>query len=292
MISSTERVHENLRIEYVDVDADSDGDVDSDDGDTATSTDAESGASIARLVMEGSEQSLNAFSPSKVETMATAVESLAGEVDCLVVYGEPVFSVGADLHEIDQKPDEMRSARIDTIAAASNRFIRAVRSFPAPVVAAVTGMAAGGGLGFALAADLIYVHEDATFDTAFARIGLTPDNATPFFLVQTLGPYRTRELLFDPQPIDAETAVDLGLANDVYTGPESEFVDAVTDDLGRLAEGPTEVYARTKELVDSGFSANLDDHLEEERSVITRMGDSETFDEGLEAFFEKRSPNW
>ncbi|MDF9748499.1 enoyl-CoA hydratase/isomerase family protein [Natrinema salsiterrestre] len=264
----TERLHDSVRLEHLEDE------------------------SVTRLVMEQGEASMNVFRPSMVEAMATAVESLIGEVDCLVLYGDPVFSAGADLESVRQMPQEMRSAKIDTIAAASNRFIRSLREFPAPVISAVNGVAAGGGLGFALASDLISMHAEAVFDTAYARIGLTPDNATPFFLVKTVGPYRARELLFDPEPISAADAIELGIANDRYDVPESEFVETVTEDAIRYANGPTETYAQTKKLVDTVFDERLDRHLEEERSAIKRMSDSDTFDEGLSAFFEKREPEW
>lgn len=268
MSPRTERVHDQIRIERV-----------------------ENGR-VARLVMEQGDRPLNVFSPPKIESMATAIDRLAGEVGCIVLYGEPGFSAGADLNEIEEVPQELRSAKIDTIAAASNRFIRAVRRCPAPVIAAVNGVAAGGGLGFVLASDLIVMHEDATLNTAYSRIGLTPDNATPFFLVKTVGPYKARELLFDPTPITAAKAVELGLANDRYEVPESEFVEAVTERATAYADGPTEVYARTKELVDTVFEGRLGQHLEQERAAIKRMSDSDVFDEGLSAFLEQRPPEW
>ncbi|MDJ1433296.1 enoyl-CoA hydratase/isomerase family protein [Halostagnicola sp. A-GB9-2] len=268
MITETERVHESVRIEHIEDE------------------------SVARLVLEANETSLNVFHPSSVEALATAVESLSGEVDAIVLYGEPVFSAGADLDEIEQTPQEMRSAKIDTIAGASNRFIRSVRSFPAPVIAGVTGVAAGGGLGFVLASDLVYMHEDAVLNTGYARVGLTPDNAAPFFLVKTVGPYKARELFFDPEPITASEAVDLGLANECFDGPEATFVDRVTERAIEYANGPTETYARTKELVDTVFEGHLDQHLEEERAAIKRMSDSDVFDEGLSAFLENRQPEW
>lgn len=266
--TDTERVHDRIRLEFVE------------DG------------RVARLVMERGDRSLNVFRPPEVEAMASAVEALAGEVGCLVVYGEPEFSAGADLTTIEETPQELRSAKIGAIAAASNRFIREVRRFPAPVIAAVNGVAAGGGLGFVLASDLIAMHETAEFDTAYARIGLTPDNATPFFLVKTIGPYRACELLFDPSPITAAEAVELGIANEQYKIPESEFVDAVTEWAATYADGPTEVYARTKELIDTVFAGHINQHLEEERAAIERISDSDVFDEGLSAFLEKWSPMW
>ncbi len=265
-MTRTERVHEAVRVEYVE-------------------------GGVARLVMEANESSLNIFRPRKIEAMAATVRDL-DEIGCLVLYGEPEFSAGADLDAIERTPQEMRPAKIDTIAAASNRFIRAIRECPAPVIAAVLGVAAGGGLGFALASDLIVMHAEAVLDTAYARIGLTPDNATPFFLVNTVGPYKARELLFDPKPITAGEAVDLGLVNDAYEVPEPAFIDAVTDRAATFAAGPTEVYAKTKRLVDTTFARSLDQHLEQERVAIKEMSDSDEFDEGLSAFLDEREPKW
>ncbi|ELY41411.1 enoyl-CoA hydratase/isomerase family protein [Halalkalicoccus jeotgali] len=266
-MAKSERIHDEVRIEYV-----ADG-------------------RVARLVMEPGTNSLNTFEPRKVESMAAAVRDL-DSVGCLVLYGESGFSAGADLAAIERTPQELRPARIDTIAAASNRFIRAIRELPAPVIAAVSGVAAGGGLGFVLASDLVVMHAEAVLNTAYMRVGLTPDNATPFFLVNTVGPYKARELLFDPKPITASEAVDLGLANDAVDVPESDFLAAVTDWATTLAEGPTEVYARTKRLVDTTFEGSLDQHLERERMAIKEVSDSDAFDEGLSAFLEKRAPEW
>ncbi|MEM4780406.1 MAG: enoyl-CoA hydratase-related protein [Halalkalicoccus sp.] len=267
MMGRTERVHEEARVEYV------------------------RDNRVARLVMETDEGSPNIFRPGKVEAMATALDDIEG-VGCLVLCGEPSFSAGADLDAIDRTPQELRPAKIDTIAAASNRFIRAIRGFPAPVVAAVSGIAAGGGLGFVLASDLVFMHEEAVLNTAYARIGLTPDNATPFFLVNTVGPYKARELLFEPEPIAADEAVDLGLANEACEGSDLAFIETVTDRAATLADGPTAVHARTKSLVDAAFEGSLDQHLERERMAIKEVSDSDAFDEGLSAFLEKRSPEW
>lgn len=263
-----ERIHEAVRIEFVD------------------------GGDVARLVMERNDAPINVFAPPQVEAMAEAIDDLAGEVDCLVLYGEPEFSAGADLRSIEDAPAEMRATKIDAIAAASNRFIRSLRGFPAPVIAAVARLSAGGGLGFTLASDLVVMHRDAVLNTGYAKIGLTPDNATPFFLVRTVGPYKARELLFDPQPIPADEAVKLGLANRRIDRPESEFLDATTDWASSLAAGPTAVYDRTKRLIDTTFEGRLDEHLEEERDTIKRISDSAVFDEGLSAFLDDREPDW
>lgn len=269
-MSANTRFHDAVRLERI-------------DGDRAR---------VGWLVMEKGEKPVNSFTPSMVDAMTEGVESVRGDVDALVVYGEEEFSAGADLRAVRDSPREMRPAVIDSIAAASNRFIRALRLLDAPVVAAVYGTAAGGGLGFALACDLVVMHADATMDTAYARIGLTPDNASPYFLTQAVGPYRARELLFDPKPFPADEAADLGLANAVYAGDQNEFRDEVNEYVDALGGCPTSVHARTKELVDTALQSGLDEHLERERDVIKRASDTAAFDEGLSAFFEKRRPEW
>jgi 2-(1,2-epoxy-1,2-dihydrophenyl)acetyl-CoA isomerase len=247
---------------------------------------------VAWLVMEKNDRPSNSFTASMVDAMTEAVENISREVDAVVLYGDEQFSVGADLRTVHDAPNEMRPAVIDNIAAASNRFIRALRSLDAPVVAAVYGTAAGGGLGFALSCDLIALHADATLDTAYARIGLTPDNATPYFLTQAVGPYRARELFFNPEALSAEETSALGLANVVLDGDPDEFRRQVSEYVAGFTQYPTSVHARTKTLIDAALESELDEHLEHERDAIKQASDSTAFDEGLSAFFENRRPEW
>lgn len=247
---------------------------------------------VAWLVMERGDRPMNAFDAGMVEAMADAVESTADGADCVVLCGEGGFSVGADLGHVADRPAGERPETIDAIAAASNRFIRTVRGADVPVVAAVAGTAAGGGLGFALSCDLLVVHEEATLDPAYARIALTPDNATPFFLARALGPYRARDLLLDPRPLSAAEASDLGLATATYGGTEAEFYAAVRADAASLAAYPRAVQRETKALVDSAYGESLSEHLERERAAIRRASEADAFEEGLTAFLEGRDPEW
>lgn len=258
----TDRFHERVRVDYTD------------DG------------RIAWLVMEKGDRPANVFAPSKLDAMTDAADSLAGSVACLVVRGEEEFAAGADLRDIYETPREMRPAKVDGIASSANRFIRAIRGLDIPVIAAVEGAAAGGGLGLALACDLVAMSDDAVLDTGFARVGLTPDNATPFFLARTVGPYRAREFLLDPRPIPAEEAIDLGLANVSYEGDGEAFYASVAEYAAKMAGYPANIQAHTKKLIESAFRADLDEHLEWERSAMKQASDSEAFERGLQRFFE------
>lgn len=248
--------------------------------------------SVAWLVMERGDGPANAFSAPMVDAMAEAVGVLSDWAGCLVLRGQSEFSVGADLAAIRETPAELRPATIEGIAAASNRFIRTIRDLDIPAVAAVNGTAAGGGLGFALACDVILMHADAVFDPAYARIGLSPDNATPFFLARTLGPYRARDLLFAPRPMDAEEAAALGLASQVIEGDMDGFDESVGAIAADYAAQPVNVLASTKTLVETALTDSLDDHLERERETIRHAAASPIFTEGLAAFFEDRPPDW
>jgi len=254
--------------------------------------DVDQNTGVAWLVMEADGDNANTFTATSVDALTDAVTDLKDEVQCLVLYGENDFSVGADLVDIQETPQELRPPKIDNTAAASNRFIQALRSLDAPVVAAIEGTAAGGGLGFALACDMVVMHDEASLNTAYARIGLTPDNGTPFFLTRAVGPYRARDLLFDPRPIAASEAKNLGITDRILTGSHTEFLDEASELAVRLAEGPTDVYGKIKLLVDSASQSQLDDHLEFERDMIRTASESNTFDEGLNAFVENREPEW
>lgn len=260
--SDPERFHERVRVDYTD------------------------DRRIAWLVMEKGDRPANVFGPPKLDAMTDAADSLAGSVECLVVRGEEEFAAGADLRDIYDTPREMRPAKVDGIASSANRFIRSIRALDVPVIAAVEGAAAGGGLGLALACDLIAMSDDAVLDTGFARVGLTPDNATPFFLARTVGPYRARELLLNPRPIPAEEAIDLGVANVSYDGEGEPFYAAVAEYAETVATYPANIQAHTKALIESAFRADLDEHLEWERSAIKQASDSEVFERGLQSFFE------
>lgn len=247
---------------------------------------------VAWIVMERGDRPANAFDAPMVEAMTQGLAALPDTIRCLVLRGEREFSVGADLAVVRAAPGDRQPSVIGGIAGASNEFIRAVRRLDQPVVAAVNGTAAGGGLGFALACDLLVMHADAVLDPAYARVGLTPDNATPFFLARALGPFRAREFLFDPRPIDAAEAEALQLSSRTFDGDAEAFDAAVGEFAARLARVPPSVQGATKSLVDAAFTDGLDAHLDREREAITRAADSPVFRDGLAAFFEDRLPEW
>lgn len=245
---------------------------------------------VGWLVMERGEGPANAFDVSMVHAMTEALGALPDSAGCMVLRGEGEFSVGADLATVRDTPPDDRPAVLREIAGASNGFIRALRRLEVPSVAAVNGTAAGGGLGFALACDVIAMHADAVVDPAYARIGLTPDNSTPYFLARTLGPYQARDLLFAPHAVGADEAHELGLASRVI--PAGSFDEEVGEYAVELARIPSSVQVTTRSLVDTAYTDALDAHLERQCEAISRAAETPPFVEGLAAFFEGREPDW
>lgn len=270
MTSHTERVHDRVRVDF----------------------DDQAHGHVAWLVLETGDRPMNAFTAPVVEAMTDALAIAADRARCVVLRGEGQFAVGADLRHIRDQPPDARPKVVDDIASASNEFVRAIRAAPTLLVAAPTGVAAGGGFGFALACDLVVAHEECVFDAAYARIGLTPDNATPFFLTRLLGPYRARQVLFSPDPLTARDARDLGLVAAVFDGPLAEFDDAVRSFVEPFTRYPSDLIGETKELVDSALTMGLDAHLEREREAVVRASETDRFAEGIDAFFEGRDPEW
>jgi len=236
---------------------------------------------VAWLVMEQG-AGANSFTASTVDAMTEALGAVPEGAGAVVLWGEGEFSVGADLEAFAAA--ENPTARVDATVTASNRFVRAVRAADRPVVAAVEGVAAGGGLGFALACDLLVLDSEAVLDPAYARIALTPDNGVPYFLTAAVGPYRARELLFDPGPVEAERARELGLVNRVVD--DREFGAAVAAFAREQLVAPRATVGRTKRLVDSAVERGLDEHLERQRESIVAASRDPAFAERLRDFVD------
>jgi len=165
--------------------------------------------------------------------------------------------------------------------------ISEIKRSPKPFVAAVDGIAAAGGFGIAMACDLVYASERATFEWAYGKTGLTGAESSTFFLPRLLGLRRALELVFLNPRLDAHRALDMGLINGVFP---TETFDAEVDAIAqKLAAGPTEAFGIAKSLVHQAAGVDrLDFHLDRELAQLSRIADGREFAEGLDGFFEKR----
>jgi 2-(1,2-epoxy-1,2-dihydrophenyl)acetyl-CoA isomerase len=195
------------------------------------------------------------------------------------------FSAGGDLKSFaaygESLPAHLKGLTT-YLHAAMSRFTR----MDAPLIGAVHGSAAGAGLSFACACDIVYAAESAKFTMAYTRLGLTPDGSSTYFLPRIVGLRRALELAITNRMLSAREAMELGIVTTVV--PDSELTAASTEMAKRLASGPTRAFGGAKRLLHSGMSETIETQMELEARSIAELAKSEDGQEGIRAFVEKR----
>jgi 2-(1,2-epoxy-1,2-dihydrophenyl)acetyl-CoA isomerase len=167
--------------------------------------------------------------------------------------------------------------------------ISEIRRAQKPWLAAVDGPAAAGGLGIAMACDLVVASERATFEWAYFKTGLTGAESTTFMLPRLVGFRKAMELVLLGPRLDAMEAWAIGLINRVVPDVEAHALELAQ----QLAEAPTAAVAVAKTLLNRAAGMErLDTHLDTELAELARIANGPNFAEGLAAFFERRSPNF
>lgn len=199
------------------------------------------------------------------------------------------FSVGGDLKSFASHGDEV-GAHLKIV---TNYFHQAVSLFARmnkPIIAAVNGVAAGGGMSLACACDLVYATEEAKFVTAYNKIALTPDGSGSYFLPRLVGMRRALELLYTNRPLAAKEAKEWGLVNDVL--PSEKLKPFVIDLATQLANGPMNAFGVTKKLLLHSLQETLESQMGMESLMIAERASSSEGKEGISAFIEKREADY
>lgn len=237
---------------------------------------------------------LNAFDDALGGELLEIFEAAAtaSDVRCIVVTGSGrAFSAGEDLGALAggySKGDV--PALGQTLTTRYNPLIRAVRSAPKPVVAAVNGVAAGAGASLALACDYRIASEHAKLVIAFVKVGLVPDSGALWFLARMVGTSRAWELAASGRAVGSEEAASLGLFHRVL--PADAFDEGWRTFAGEVAQGPTRALALTKALLYSAAERSLDEQLDLEVEAQSEAGQTADHLEGVQAFLAKRPPNY
>ena len=237
---------------------------------------------------------LNALSSQLTRDLTAAFEKVRTDGARAVVFtgNGRAFCSGGDLKEMQAMWQQ--HGRIEAFLGAPlgalHGVIRGIRELPVPVVAAVNGVCAGAGVNFALACDIVFAAEDATFREAFVRIGLTPDCGGTFFLPRAVGEKIATELFMTGDAVTAERAVKIGMINRAV--PAADLLSEAKAFAQKLASGPTASLGRIKQMMNATFSNDFDSQLALEHRLQIESGKGGDFKEGVSAFFEKRPPNF
>jgi 2-(1,2-epoxy-1,2-dihydrophenyl)acetyl-CoA isomerase len=245
---------------------------------------------VARILLDRPDQG-NALDVATKDGLVEAVRRIRADATVRAVLlsaSGKMFCAGGDLAAMQAAP--ALDTWIDGMANALGEVVLALARLPVPVVSAVQGPVAGGGIGLALCADVVLAASSMRLRGGYTGIGLTPDLGTSWFLARRAGPVRAKEILFHNRALTAQECLDWGIVNavhaDLLLGAEAEAL------VRRLADGPTLALARVKRLVDGAGERTLEEHVALENEGMVASARTEDAREGIAAFLEKRAPRF
>ncbi|HGU9764734.1 2-(1,2-epoxy-1,2-dihydrophenyl)acetyl-CoA isomerase PaaG [Acinetobacter baumannii] len=238
-------------------------------------------------------KALNSFNVDMHREVAEVLNQWTknSDVRCVVISGEGRgFCAGQDLGDRVVDPNAEAPDLGYSIETYYNPLIKTIVNMPKPVICAVNGVAAGAGANIALACDLVIAAKSANFVQAFCRLGLVPDSAGTWFLPRAVGHARAMGLALLGDKLPAETAKEWGMIWDVVE--DAELKAKVTELAERLAKQPTFGLSLIKKAIHQSSNNTFDEQVLLERDLQRIAGRSEDYREGVQAFMNKREPNF
>jgi len=210
------------------------------------------------------------------------------EVRCIYISGDgKAFCAGQDLGEvIGENPATFDKILIEHY----NPIVTRIRNIGKPIVCAVNGVAAGAGANIALCCDIVVANENASFIQAFSKIGLIPDSGGTYFLPRLIGFQKASALMMLGDKVTAVDAERIGMIYKYF--PAEHFADESFKIAETLAQMPTLAFAFTKQALNQSLQNNLTEQLSLEDKLQNKAAVTEDYQEGVNAFMEKRLPNF
>ena len=232
----------------------------------------------------------NSFNRSMALDLQSALD-LAEEnpdIRCIVITGTgKAYSAGHDLGEVTgENPPSFNTI----LGEHYNPIISRIRSIEKPVIAAVNGVAAGAGANIALCCDIVLASKSASFIQAFSKIGLIPDSGGTFFLPRLIGFQKASALMMTGEKISATEAERLGMIYKVFD--DENFNQEVEKLALQMANMPTRGLGLTKKALNRSFFNDLESQLQIEDDLQFQAGSTQDYQEGVNAFIEKRKPEF
>jgi enoyl-CoA hydratase len=230
---------------------------------------------------------LNALSPELLRELADDLETLNADTEvrvCVLTGGAKVFAAGADIEAM------AKASPVDIYVRKTRQLWQRIWSLDKPLIAAVNGVAFGGGCELAMSCDLIVAGESARFGQPEIKLGIMPGAGGTQRLARAVGPYRAMEMVLTGEPMSAREALAAGLVNRVVAD------DRVLDEALKLAqiisERPPVAVRLARKALRFGIERTLQEGLEFERRNYLMVYGTEDQKEGMGAFLEKRKPNF
>jgi 2-(1,2-epoxy-1,2-dihydrophenyl)acetyl-CoA isomerase len=247
---------------------------------------------IATLRLNRPEQG-NAINEAMAFELNAAVKAIADAsgVRAIVIAGSGAnFTVGGDVALFAGAVPAELPGRLRSMIDVYHLAIGRLTGFDAPVIAAVRGAAAGGGLGLLYAADIVVAARDARFALGYAALGLTSDGGNTWFLPRMVGMRRAQELFLLNRRLTADEALAYGIVTRVVADGEVE--DEAYGIARKLAAGPTRAYGAMRRLLRQSFETGLTEQLGDECESIVVSARTDDAQEGVVAFANKRRPHF
>lgn len=230
----------------------------------------------------------NSFNQEMIKTLQHYLDVAAQDTSVRAVVltaSGKAFCAGQDLGEVlEEKSIDFKKI----VQENYNPLVLKIRNMEKPVIAAVNGVAAGAGANLALACDIVVAKESANFIQAFSKIGLIPDCGGTYFLPRLIGFQKASALMMLADKIPAAQAKDIGMIYDYFS--DDEFDENVLKLAKKLASLPTKGLAYTKKLLNQSFQNTIEEQLTQESIFQEKAGNTADYQEGVDAFLEKRNP--
>jgi 2-(1,2-epoxy-1,2-dihydrophenyl)acetyl-CoA isomerase len=237
-------------------------------------------------------EAYNAFNYELVSQLAGHLTALAGDdsVRGVVLTGKgKAFCAGGDLKWALSHSNGPASA-FHTLASQFHLAILEIRRMKKPVVAAINGVAAGGGFSLALACDFRVMDQSAVLNQAYTSAGLCIDGGGTFTMPRLVGYARALEIAAFDKPISSARALDWGLVTQV--APDGQALSEAMSMAQDLAQKSVNSFAWTKKLITDSYNTSFETQIEIERAALEACADHPDGREGLTAFAKKRKPKF
>jgi 2-(1,2-epoxy-1,2-dihydrophenyl)acetyl-CoA isomerase len=230
--------------------------------------------------------------------LALAKDYLAAAIECdtnpevravLLSATGKIFCAGGDLNYMASQGDKVAPA-LKEVTALLHAAIATLARTDAPLVIAVNGVAAGAGMSISATGDIVVAGESSRFTMAYTAAGLAPDGSSSYYLPRVIGLRKTQELMLTNRMISADEALEMGLVTKVV--PDDDLLDEARTLAQSIAKGPTKAYGQVKHLLINSLTNPLETQMELESRAITATGATEDGREGINAFVNKRKPEF